>query len=549
MSHLDASVLIGDSGRKAKRGRGARWFRRLLVGIPLLAIVGLLLINVFLMLPPVKHRITRRLSAVLGADTDIGRITWSPWAGVRARNVRIAAPQEAIAVADVPFFESDTAWIKVGIWPLFAGVVDVAEVGIDSPRISCVRAADGRLLLPFNRGLPVIASEVAPAGPEQPEIIQTPEVDPDQVPDPTNTNVEGSSAPKPETNANDRKVATPKPVPTPAARKRSLNVRLGELVIHEGKVTLLGERDGRGLGELRDFQMRLKLSGGEAGAFEASGATVLGKLEFTDIGGKVTAAAGGFEFREMHATCKAGKISGSADLGIANPGTPFAVDLKSEGLKPSILLQPVGDVDADTLKWLDTEIVVQTRIQGYARALNTVVGAMRFEGLQIPTAAVLSAFSLGGSAAERAGNLDFEIAKVQFHLSNGGIVLDDVNFNADRVVVRAAGEVSAAGLLNVVVRTYIPVSAISAIGEFMRGWPRNRLVNFIGLDYTEYIYRDMRVEGTISEPAVDAWNDGTFYTVPALLDEVWELREAGKSMDANQPTPELTAPQSSSEEE
>ena len=55
MSHLDASVLIGDSGRKAKRGRGARWFRRLLVGIPLLAIVGLLLINVFLMLPPVKH--------------------------------------------------------------------------------------------------------------------------------------------------------------------------------------------------------------------------------------------------------------------------------------------------------------------------------------------------------------------------------------------------------------------------------------------------------------------------------------------------------------
>ena len=48
-------------------------------------------------------------------------------------------------------------------------------------------------------------------------------------------------------------------------------------------MTLLGERDGRGLGELRDFQMRLKLSGGEAGAFEASGATVLGKLEFTDI--------------------------------------------------------------------------------------------------------------------------------------------------------------------------------------------------------------------------------------------------------------------------
>ena len=154
-----------------------------------------------------------------------------------------------------------------------------------------------------------------------------------------------------------------------------------------------------------------------------------------------------------------------------------------------------------------------------------------------------------GSAAERAGNLNFEIAKVQFHLSNGGIVLDDVNFNADRVVVRAAGDVSAAGHLNVVVRTYIPVTAVSAIGAFMRGWPPNRLMDFIGLDYTTYIYRDMRVEGTISEPAVDAWNNGTFYTVPALLDEVRELREAGKSMEVNPLAPELTAPQSSSENE
>ena len=184
--------------------------------------------------------------------------------------------------------------------------------------------------------------------------------------------------------------------------------------------------------------------------------------------------------------------------------------------------------------------------QPYAESVKSILRKQQQggDGNRVDTGGCANQVNIGEKR-----NLDFEIAKVQFHLSNGGIVLDDVNFNADRVVVRAAGEVSAAGLLNVVVRTYIPVSAISAIGEFMRGWPRNRLVNFIGLDYTEYIYRDMRVEGTISEPAVDAWNDGTFYTVPALLDEVWELREAGKSMDANQPTPELTAPQSSSEEE
>ena len=67
----------------------------------------------------------------------------------------------------------------------------------------------------------------------------------------------------------------------------------------------------------------------------------------------------------------------------------------------------------------------------------------------------------------------------------------------------------------------------------MRGWPRYRLMNFMGLENTTYIYRDMLVKGTIRQPTVDAWGDGTFYTVPALLDEVRELREAGKAAERN----------------
>ncbi|MEZ5329123.1 MAG: AsmA family protein [Verrucomicrobiales bacterium] len=533
MSQAKLSVLTQVSDTRRSKGRVRRWLRRLLIGIPLVAVAGLLFVNLLLMLPPVKKRITHSVSAVVGAATHVDRITWSPWAGVRARNVRIAALKEATAVTDAPFFESDTAWIKVRTLQLFKGVLDVEEVGIDSPRIACVRAADGRLLLPFNGGLPavVMAAPLPADGVGAPPGDATPEMPPPG--DESGAEVRERKAPP---SGENNQVTTQTPQPSaPVAQRRSLEVRLGELVIREGKVTLLGDPGGKGLGELRDFQMHLDMSGRKAGTFEATGATVLGKLEFTKIGGNVTASPNGFEFRDAVATCDKGavRISGLANLGLTTPGIPFAVDLRTEGLKPAAFLKTDVPVDPNTQTLLDKEIVVGVQIRGFARALNSVAGVVQVSGLQIPVADVQPAFSLEGSAFERAGDLDFEIARIRFHLNNGGIALDDVNFNADSVVLRAAGNITSSGALNVAIRTYVPATAVSAIGTFMRGWPRYRLMNFMGLENTTYIYRDMLVQGTISEPAVDAWGDGTFYTVPALLDEVRELREAGKAAEMN----------------
>ncbi|MGK0187283.1 MAG: hypothetical protein ACI9R3_003069 [Verrucomicrobiales bacterium] len=525
MNFLEPAEKEGGRGTFPRPGQRWKWARRLLFAVPILAIVGLIGVNVLLMFPFVKGRIERKISAVVGARTEIGRVTWSPWAGVRAREVTVAAVDEAIAVADVPFFESDIAWVKVRLRSLLKGVLEITEVGIDSPRIACVRAADGRFLLPF-------AGRPAPVSVDVSAIDSSPAIGEKRIQQAT----EESDSPTAEEGSREDEVVKMTP-PTRKApvpdKRRTLKVLLGEIVIQEGQVTLLGGGSGKGLGELRDFEMRLNLRGKEPGRFQASGATLLGRLEVEKIAGTVQAQEGGFEFRDIGATWAGGKVVGSANLAVMRPGLPFTVDLQTEGLKPSTFLKVDDSADPATKALLEDDVTVQLRLQGFARALHTVAGLIRLQGFQVPDAALLTGSSMQGSTTENAGMLDFEIAKILFHLSSGGIVLDDVHFNADRVVLRAAGTVSATSELSIAVRTYVPVTAVSAIGAFMNGWPKERLMHFTALDYTPYIYRDVLVRGSLSEPAVDAWNDGTFFTLPALLDEIRELREASSSMQVD----------------
>ena len=237
------------------------------------------------------------------------------------------------------------------------------------------------------------------------------------------------------------------------------------------------------------------------------------------------ASGDGFEFRDIDANWPGGKIMGTADLGLTQPGLPFQIDLETEGLTGSHFVHPTVVPDAMTRAALDAEVKTRLHLQGFARVLDTVRGALTFEGLQVPIEPLISGTSLGEGAVQRAGALDFEIARVWFRLSQGAVVFDDVNFNADQVVIRALGSVSPVGEWNLAVRAYIPASALPAIESFTRGWPQNRSVHFNALENTSLIYRDVLMRGLIDEPTFDVWNEGTFRTTAALLDEIRALRE------------------------
>lgn len=530
MSNAGSGLRLRLRARPARKPgrRRWRWIGRLALLVPVLGMGGVIAANLLLLLSPVRSRLERGLSAALGAPARVERVTWTPWGGIRLRGLVVAAPREAATLTKAPFFESDAARLRFHWLPLFSGIVDISEIAMDAPRIACVRGEDGRLLHPFGGGPPVVVEAIGNpfvsggagiAGAPSPGDGETAPVDGGK--GPAADGQEVTAAPPAPPTAGDQATGRR------ASRKsRSLEVRLREVVIRKGSVTLLGNDGSDGIARLRNVEMRVDLSGEQPGTFHALRADVLGRLRISDIRAAVAVDGGAIRLQEIRANWGGGGLGGAVQVGLTQPGVPFSADLNSVGLTPGAFIKPAGEVDAATRSALESAITVRLRLAGFARSLDTVRGALLCEGLQLPVAALVPGDSADGIGGQ-AGILDFEIARILFRLSRGAIVFDDVHFNADTVVIRAAGSIAPSGELNVAVRTYVPAAAVTALGAFMSGWPEERLLHFTGLEHTDYIYRDALLSGTVGAPAVDLWQEGRFLPLKALLGEIRSLREAG----------------------
>ena len=304
---------------------------------------------------------------------------------------------------------------------------------------------------------------------------------------------------------------------------------INDVVIRKGSVTLLGSDGMTGLGEWRDCELRLNLRGEKPGTLRASSAIFLNRLEVREISGDITVEGSTLRISNLAAKWAAGRISGKAEANLGHPAGPFAagIDTTIDLAKIAPEIVPAG-TSAES-----NRTTAQLRVQGYARTLETVRGALVFDGLSIPRDAIqATGKNLGFNSIQRIEDFDFEIARILFSLRQGAVVLDEFNFNADRVVVRAAGRTTSGGGLNLTIRGYVPATAVSSLAKLTKGWPEYRLIPFEPLENTTYIYRDVPVGGNIQSPLVDLWNDGRFLPLDEIADEIASFREAAKSPGA-----------------
>jgi hypothetical protein len=503
--------------------------RRLFVAMPILFVGGLLLLNLFLRTAPFKKRFDNKLSHVAHAPVSTGRISYAPWSGLRIRDLAIAAPEDASLLSKTPFFRSDSAWAKIRLRPLLNGIVEISEVGLLAPRIACIRGEQGNFLLPFQRQLPR-ANSTAP-------IVDLPAREPDP----------GAKPPEIEQPANKEpstqppKLATETPLPTPVApsprpvisvpspkppRKKSLHVEISEVVIQRGSLTLLGSDGQQPFSELRDFEMRVNLTGESTGTLRASSVSVLDHLEVRDLAADVSIVGTKIRVSKLTGTWDKGEITGNAEVNPSAGGLPFLAHIESgfdlAGLAPE-LIPPTSLAKAD-------HPTATFDIYGFATKLDTVRGALRFENLAIPRNAIhAAAQKFGLQTVREVSDLNFEIARVHFMYQSSAIVFNEVNFNADQVVLRGVGQVTPGGDLDFIFRGYVPSAGASAIGRFTHGWPKNRLLTFEELENTTYIYRDVPVEGNLRNPLIDLWGQGRFFTVGQVVEMVNILRDEARA--------------------
>jgi hypothetical protein len=126
---MDSEAPIGEIRR------GSRRWRRVVLILLALPVVGFLLTNVLLTSPWGCRRIAGKIQNRIGLETRVAGASWSPWGGASLRGLEFLQPVPLRSVIKEPLFSC--AAVRVApVWRAWLrGRLEVRDIELDSPRI------------------------------------------------------------------------------------------------------------------------------------------------------------------------------------------------------------------------------------------------------------------------------------------------------------------------------------------------------------------------------------------------------------------------------
>ncbi|HEX3176429.1 MAG TPA: AsmA-like C-terminal region-containing protein [Methylomirabilota bacterium] len=121
-----------------------KWLFVGIAAIVVLAVAALLLLPYFVDLPRVQALIASNASQALGRPVKFAsmKITALPLPAVELRGLEVGDDPQ---FSKEPFVRLDTGTIRLKLWPLLRGRVELGDITLKKPVIEVVQAADGRL--------------------------------------------------------------------------------------------------------------------------------------------------------------------------------------------------------------------------------------------------------------------------------------------------------------------------------------------------------------------------------------------------------------------
>ncbi|HEY6069820.1 MAG TPA: AsmA family protein, partial [Chthoniobacterales bacterium] len=132
-----------------------------IVGLSILAAVAFIALNLYVQSQGTQARIEQELRHRFGAALKIGRISVTPWSGLKLSDITMA--QEASG-SGPNFLEAKNFGLRIAFFSLFSRKLVIREVSLISPTVVWPQNADGKWRLPDLRkdrvkNVPVIVPE------------------------------------------------------------------------------------------------------------------------------------------------------------------------------------------------------------------------------------------------------------------------------------------------------------------------------------------------------------------------------------------------------
>ena len=400
---------------------------RRITWLALCGIIGLLAIlllgvNLYVQSQGTQARIQQELSQRLDTPLHIGRISVTPWGGLKLSGITI--PQTN-SIVDAPFLEAKTFRLRIRFASLFSKRLVIKEVSLLRPEVVWTQNADGKWRLP---ALPkeIVANEGLTTA-------SVPKKEPG-VPEPAQTSAFSSAASSPP-----RRSTEPARPPSYAPEIRRVNLAHGSFRFLDETGKVVATFSGV------DFRSSLRSGTALRGTIRVAKTSLRDRFFLEQLQSPLQYDPAMLDLSQVSAAVAGGHVNGRFTMHPQEHDSPFTASVKFRDVQADQIVTNAGGSPG----------VVQGKLEGNLTAAGKTAdpnvlggsGEIYLRDGQIRQYSLLIALGKILQIDELA-QLHFDQASVRFHLTPGLVTVDELVLRSPNIQLSATGTITFAGKLH-----------------------------------------------------------------------------------------------------
>ncbi|HWY50828.1 MAG TPA: AsmA-like C-terminal region-containing protein [Chthoniobacterales bacterium] len=489
----------------------------LIGGLSIFGAVLFLALNLYVQSQGTQARIQQELRQRFGATLKIGRVSVTPWSGLKLSGITIA---QGTTGTSGNFLEAKNFGLRIAFFSLFSRRLVIKEVSLVSPNVVWPQNADGKWRLPDLR-------------PERPENS------PKNIVAATSSAEESEKA---ETPSETRVTAKPSKQPMPPPERKAIVP--GAFISEIHKVSLINGNF-RFLGRTSEPVANFEGVGFRAAVSNASslhGNARVAKVSLRErflleqLKSPLRYDVNGLDLSQISAHLGGGDITGQFTMQPETEESPFRVEMKFRGVQADQIITEAGGPSG----------VLQGKLEGslQTEGKTTDPDALTGNGEVFLHDGQLRQYNLLVALGqlfqiEELTQLHLDQAEAKYHLAPGVVTIDELVLRSTNIRLSATGTVSFRGKLH--------LSSRLAINEKVRAQLFKPIrTNFQPTEEPGYSAVDFEVSGTLERPKTNLLEKVVGRDLKDLVNSLWggKTDKPKKKKGAQTNTDESTPPTS-----
>jgi type II secretion system protein N len=492
-------------------------------GFLIFGAVLFLALNLYVQSQGTQARIQQELRQRFGATLKIGRVSVTPWSGLKLSGITIA---QGTTGASGNFLEAENFGLRIAFFSLFSRRLVFKEVSLVSPNVVWPQNADGRWRLPDLRPerpekTPTIAAKSESPLAEQSEKTAAPAG--------TDFTETPSTQPPPRS---DRKTNTP----------TAFISEIHKVSLTNGNFRFLG-RENEPVANFEGVGFRAAVQNASALKGNARVAKVSLRERFflQQLRSPLRYDADGLDLSQISAHVGGGDVTGRFTMQPETEDSPFRVEMKFRGVQADQIITEAGGPSG----------VLQGKLEGslHTEGKTTDSDALAGSGEVFLHDGQLKQYNLLVALGqifqiEELTQLHLDQAEAKYHLTPGVVKIDELVLRSTNIRLSATGTVTFRGKLHLTSRLAINEKVRAQLFKPIR-------TNFQPTEEPGYSAVDFEVTGTLERPKTNLLEKVVGRDLKDLVNSFWggksdkpkKKKGAQANVDESTPTasPETSA--------